>query len=84
MLLSVTASKLLVDTDDKVRIAACRVFLALDYETACHHVSTNILKELGDRCKDRKAGVREVAFDTLGKLYNLAYPEMYVLSLPLC
>jgi sister-chromatid-cohesion protein PDS5 len=47
-------SRIMADGDEKVRIAACRVFLELDYETACHHVSTNILKELGERCQDRK------------------------------
>lgn len=46
--------KSLGDADEKVRVAACKVFLELDYETACHHVSTQILKELGSRCEDKK------------------------------
>lgn len=51
---AVAMEKLLVDPDDKVRTAACTVFEELNYETACHHVSKQVLMSLAERCKDRK------------------------------
>lgn len=47
-------AKLLIDTDDKVRAAACTVFEEIDYETASHHVSERTLRMFGERCKDKK------------------------------
>ncbi|GAA5899792.1 sister chromatid cohesion factor PDS5 [Sporobolomyces salmoneus] len=69
-------NKLLGDTDEKVRIAACQVFEAMDYETACHHVSSEMLKALGDKTVDRKEKVRQIAYRSLGRLFNLAYTEL--------
>jgi sister-chromatid-cohesion protein PDS5 len=45
---------LLVDSDDKVRLAACQIFDALDYETASHHVGKSALLTLGERTRDKK------------------------------
>lgn len=44
----------LTDVEDKVRAATCKVFGALDYEVAAHHVSVETLKSLGDRLRDKK------------------------------
>jgi len=46
--------KLLSDSDEKVRLAACQIFEEIDYETACHHVSRRSLEALGERTVDRK------------------------------
>ncbi|GEM10842.1 cohesin-associated protein Pds5 [Rhodotorula toruloides] len=67
---------LLVDTDDKVRLAACQIFDALDYETASHHAGKNALLTLAERTRDKKEKVRAVAFKALGKLYNFAFPDI--------
>lgn len=45
---------LLVDTDDKVRLAACQIFDGLDYETASHHVGKTALLTLAERTRDKK------------------------------
>ncbi|KAK4699468.1 sister chromatid cohesion protein PDS5, partial [Phenoliferia sp. Uapishka_3] len=67
---------LLLDTDDKVRIAACTAFEVLDFETTSTHVSKTMLVSLGSRCLDTKPAIRNVAFNTLGHLYHLAFPEI--------
>jgi hypothetical protein len=46
----------ILDPDDKVRAAVCKLYGALDYETAAHHVEEEQLKLVADRCKDKKAG----------------------------
>ncbi|EIN08867.1 hypothetical protein PUNSTDRAFT_67344 [Punctularia strigosozonata HHB-11173 SS5] len=76
----VLASKL-YDPDDKVRTAVCKIYGQLDYETALHHVSENQLRTVVGRGLDKKHPVRLAASTTAGKLWILAYPEMYV-SLP--
>lgn len=52
------AAKLL-DPDDKVRAAVCRVYAQLDYETALHHVKADQLRAVAGRGVDKK--VRRVA-----------------------
>ncbi|KAJ7695426.1 cohesin-associated protein Pds5 [Mycena rosella] len=66
----------LLDPDDKVRAAVCRVYAQLDYETALHHVKTDQLRAVADRGVDKKHSVRAEALRALGKLYSLAYPEI--------
>lgn len=44
----------LLDPDDKIRSAVCRLYFQLDYETALHHVSTEQLKMVSSRGIDRK------------------------------
>ncbi|PFH47385.1 hypothetical protein AMATHDRAFT_152196 [Amanita thiersii Skay4041] len=66
----------LLDPDEKVRSAACKVFSQLDYESALHHVSEEQLRAVADRGKDKKQSVRVEALNSLGKLYSVAYPEM--------
>ncbi|GAA6036323.1 hypothetical protein JCM8097_001667 [Rhodosporidiobolus ruineniae] len=86
-------TRLLTDTDERVRIAACGVFYdekkekdadgnaggrggGMDYETAAHHVSLKMLQTLGGRVIDKKDKVRALAAKALGRLYDLAYPEI--------
>ncbi|KAI0037137.1 cohesin-associated protein Pds5 [Vararia minispora EC-137] len=69
------AAKLL-DPDEKVRAAVCRIVGGLDYETALHHVSEELLKGVGSRGLDKKHSVRTEALNSLGKLYALAYSEI--------
>ncbi|KAJ7160887.1 armadillo-type protein [Mycena filopes] len=66
----------LVDPDDKVRAAVCRVYAQLDYETALHHLKTHQLRALAERGVDKKHSVRAEALRALGRLYSLAYPEI--------
>ncbi|KAJ7432911.1 armadillo-type protein [Mycena galericulata] len=66
----------LLDPDDKVRAAVCRVYAQLDYETALHHVKVEQLRAVAERGVDKKHTVRVEALQALGKLYALAYPEI--------
>ncbi|KAI6158061.1 armadillo-type protein [Pisolithus tinctorius] len=66
----------LLDPDDKVRAAVCKVYSQLDYETALHHVSTSQLRAVAGRGMDKKHTVRVEALNAIGKLYALAYPEI--------
>lgn len=65
-----------MDPDDKVRAAACKLYSQLDYEAALHHVSEAQLRAVADRGKDKKQVVRNEALNSLGRLYSLAYPEI--------
>ncbi|KAE9387817.1 cohesin-associated protein Pds5 [Gymnopus androsaceus JB14] len=66
----------LIDPDEKVRVAACKLYSQLDYETAVHHVSESQLRSVAERVADRKPSVRFEAVNSLAKLYSLAYPEI--------
>jgi len=44
----------LMDPDEKIRAAVCRLFRDVDYETALHHVSEGVLRGVGGRLADRK------------------------------
>ncbi|KAI0646530.1 armadillo-type protein [Trametes meyenii] len=66
----------LFDPDEKVRAALCKLFSQLDYETALHHVSVELLKGIAGRGLDKKQSVRTEAFHAIGRLYSLAYPEI--------
>ncbi|KAJ6486929.1 armadillo-type protein [Mycena sanguinolenta] len=66
----------LLDPDDKVRAAVCRVYGGLDYEMALHHVKSEQLRAVAERAVDKKHSVRVEALQALGKLYSLAYPEI--------
>jgi sister-chromatid-cohesion protein PDS5 len=44
----------LMDPDEKVRAAVCKVYSQLDYETALHHVSVAQLQAVAGRCADKK------------------------------
>ncbi|KZT28070.1 hypothetical protein NEOLEDRAFT_1130032 [Neolentinus lepideus HHB14362 ss-1] len=66
----------LLDPDEKVRAAVCKVYSLLDYETVVHHVSEELLRSLAGRGADKKHSVRSEALHSLGRLYGLAYPEI--------
>jgi sister chromatid cohesion protein PDS5 len=53
----------IVDPDEKVRAAACKLYGQLDYETALHHVSEKQLRTVADRALDKK-----VSSETSGQL----------------
>ncbi|KAI5453422.1 Sister chromatid cohesion protein pds5 [Naganishia albida] len=67
----------LADVDERVRCAVCKLFGSLDYETAAHHVTAETMKALGERLLDRKPAVCEEAYRGLGRLFALAYPQIY-------
>ena len=68
----------LEDPDDRVRVAVCKAYAKLDYEALLHTVEVGHLKRLAERAKDKKSNVRAEALATLGKLFKVALPEMYV------
>lgn len=70
----------LFDPDEKVRAATCKAFSTLDYEIALRHTSESLLRHLAGRALDKKRTVRYEALHAISKLFNLAYPEMYVTS----
>ena len=43
-----------MDPDEKVRAAACKLYSQLDYEAALHHVSEAQLRAVAGRGKDKK------------------------------
>ena len=44
----------LLDPDEKVRAAVCKLYSRLDYETALHHVSDAQLRRVAERGLDKK------------------------------
>ncbi|KAG7091856.1 hypothetical protein E1B28_008258 [Marasmius oreades] len=66
----------LLDPDEKVRAAVCKLYSELDYETASHHVSSQQLKAVIARVADRKPIVRQAAATSVARLYSLALPEI--------
>ncbi|KAI0047729.1 cohesin-associated protein Pds5 [Auriscalpium vulgare] len=66
----------LLDPDEKVRAAVCRIYSHLDYEAALHHVSERQLRNVAGRGLDRKHSVRVEALHSIGKLFSVAYPEI--------
>ncbi|KAG1858786.1 armadillo-type protein [Suillus subalutaceus] len=66
----------LLDPDEKVRAAVCKVYSQLDYETVLHYVSEDQLRSIAGRGMDKKNSVRVEALNSLGKLYSTAYPEI--------
>ncbi|KAA1473006.1 cohesin-associated protein Pds5 [Dentipellis sp. KUC8613] len=69
-------SSKLLDPDEKVRAAVCKLYSQLDYEAALHHVSVQQLRNVAGRGLDKKHSVRVEALNSVGKLYSLAYPEI--------
>ncbi|KAF9970143.1 hypothetical protein BGZ73_007253 [Actinomortierella ambigua] len=69
-----------IDTEEKVRATTCRVVGELDYETSLHHVTKDVLEQIGHRCRDKKKTVSQEAIKTLSVLYNQAYPEIWMAS----
>ncbi|GBE89081.1 armadillo-type protein [Sparassis latifolia] len=66
----------LLDPDEKVRAAVCKLYYQLDYETVLHYVSEKQLHSVAGRCLDKKHSVRVEAMNAIGRLYSLAYPEI--------
>ncbi|KIK70195.1 hypothetical protein GYMLUDRAFT_150761 [Collybiopsis luxurians FD-317 M1] len=66
----------MVDPDEKIRAAACKVYSQLDYETVLHHVSEEQIRTVAARVADKKSAVRFEAANSVAKIYSLAYPEI--------
>ena len=71
-------AELLLSPDDKVRLAAVKVFASLSYELLLSRIDKQLLKSLGERCKDRKSTIRIEAMQVLARMWNLAYHDMSV------
>ena len=65
-----------MSNDDKVRLAAVKVFGALSYEFLLAQISKEIFETLGERCKDRKGAVRVEAVHVLARMWHLAYNDL--------
>ena len=48
----------ILDPDEKVRAATCKVYSQIDYETALHHVSESQLRAVAGRGLDKKVWSR--------------------------
>lgn len=55
-------SCLLIDHDEKVRLAACAVIDGVEYEMAKHHVSKRALQALADRLTDKKVRISDALY----------------------
>ncbi|TIA93149.1 hypothetical protein E3P99_00235 [Wallemia hederae] len=73
-----TVTDKLRDFDDKVRAVACQFFQKITYEVALSYTPKSSLDELTLRCKDKKAAVRQDAFESLGRLYTMAYADIKI------
>ena len=71
-------NELLWSPDDKVRLAAVKVFGSLEYTLLLSRIGKQMLEPLGERCKDRKNAIRIEAMKVLADMWNLAYEDMYV------
>lgn len=60
-----------------MRAAAVSVFESISYETARHHVSLKVLKQLGERCTDKKASRfwRSISQPCMNPDPNFAHPQ---------
>ena len=66
----------LADPDERVREGAAGALGSLEYETLLHHVPQSALRALGERTRDKSAGVRAAALGSLGRIYAVAAPEL--------
>ena len=44
----------LLDPDEKIRAAVCRLYAQLDFESTLHFVTEKQLRGVADRCMDKK------------------------------
>ncbi|KAJ2735032.1 Sister chromatid cohesion protein pds5 [Coemansia sp. BCRC 34962] len=67
----------LCDVDDKVRQAACHSLGLLEMSAPVQAaIGENVVRALGDRCKDRKAAVRSEAIIALATIYSQVFEEL--------
>lgn len=76
--MEVELSDRILDADERVRAAICKVIGSLDVETAMHHISQQTLRAIGGRMSDKKLAVRQEAASGLGRLWSAAYGEIEV------
>ncbi|KAI8996056.1 armadillo-type protein [Gaertneriomyces semiglobifer] len=65
----------LIDPDEKVRIRALEILEKLD-SAALANVSKGVFEAAATRLRDRKGTVREVAVDTLARIFSVKYLEV--------
>ncbi|RKP23305.1 armadillo-type protein [Syncephalis pseudoplumigaleata] len=68
-----SAQAKLLDPEERVRAAACQAIGALDMDVILNHVDVDVLKQLGQRCRDKKVAPRVEALKALGRMYKLTY-----------
>ena len=73
----------LLDPDDKIRAAVCKLYGQLDYETALHHVSVDQLKAVAGRGLDRKVRERWEGGVTVTNLVVNSIVSVWKPSMPL-
>ncbi|KZV76642.1 hypothetical protein PENSPDRAFT_598127 [Peniophora sp. CONT] len=66
----------LLDPDERVRKAVCRVVGGLEWEVVLRGISIEVLKAVAERGLDKRPAVRQAALDALGTLYAQAYAEI--------
>lgn len=66
-----------MDPEEKVRYAVLKLIASFSPQTsASHTLPVSLLKEVANRCKDKKSNVRIEAISVLARLYNLAFEQM--------
>lgn len=70
-------NELLLSPDDKVRLAAVKIFSTLSYALLLSRIGKESLENLGERCRDRKNTVRIEAMQALARMWSLAYADMF-------
>lgn len=75
--LSAALKEKLMDPDDKIRGTVVQGMGNLD-SIGLAHVSDEVLKVVGERCKDKKPSVRQKAIVAMGKIWNSLVGEMFV------
>jgi sister-chromatid-cohesion protein PDS5 len=68
--------ELLLTIDDKVRLAAVKVFGTLAYNLLLSRIGKSSLESLRERCKDRKPAIRIETMQVLARMWDLAYHDM--------
>ncbi|KAJ1740064.1 Sister chromatid cohesion protein pds5 [Coemansia sp. RSA 989] len=67
----------LCDVDERVRMAACHSLGLLEMGTAVQNVlGDDVVAALGERCKDRRAGVRAEAIVSLATVYSQVVEQL--------
>ncbi|KAJ2018891.1 Sister chromatid cohesion protein pds5 [Coemansia sp. S16] len=67
----------LCDVDDKVRQVACHSLGLLEMSAPVQAaIGENVVRALGDRCKDRKPAVRSEAIIALATIYSQVFEEL--------
>lgn len=67
----------LLDPDEKVRAAVCRIYSQLDYEMALHHASEAQLRAVAGRGLDKKVSHFPNSINLLGSCIDIYHSNWF-------